>query len=66
MPEPHPDEIISATLEVARRLLGMEVAHLGRFIDGYRHIEEVPGTPPHSVSRPGCGFRSSTPSVARW
>lgn len=43
MPDPSPDEILAATLEVARRLLRMEVAHLGRFIYGYQQIEAVAG-----------------------
>jgi GAF domain-containing protein len=43
MTDPPSDQIITATLEVARRLMRMEVAHLSRFIYGYQQVEAVGG-----------------------
>jgi putative nucleotidyltransferase with HDIG domain len=37
------DEVIASALEIARQSLGMEAAHIGRFIPGYQEIRQVSG-----------------------
>jgi hypothetical protein len=37
------DEVIAAALEMAREALGMDAAHVGRFIPGFQQIYEVAG-----------------------
>ena len=43
MIEERQDEVIAAALDIARQSLGMEAAHVGRFVPGYQEIHEVAG-----------------------